>query len=116
MNRPRRAGADDGGTVADEVLLRGVIAGQSAAAAEIARRLHRSGSVEILVAGGVLTGDSTALLRAGRLATTTRDRQLVILARAQLEGPSDLFDALVRDHLASYPDHLLAAWLATRQL
>ena len=26
----------------------------------------------------------------------------------------DLFDALIRDHLADHPDNVLAAWIATR--
>ena len=37
-----------------------------------------------------------------------------MLARAHVEGAAELFDGLVRDHLASYPDHLVAAWIATR--
>lgn len=68
-----------------------------------------------LVVGAVLTGSTVALDRAAGLATTSRDRQLVALAKAHLEGADDLFDALVRDHLATYPDHVLAAWLATRR-
>jgi len=70
--------------------------------------------VDDLVAGAVLTGTTTALERAAELATTARERQLVVLARAHLDGAHDLFDALVRDHLASYPDHVLAAWIANR--
>lgn len=29
--------------------------------------------------------------------------------------PNAQFDALVRDHLADHPDHLLAAWIAGRR-
>lgn len=72
-------------------------------------------AVEDLVTGAVLTGSTDPLDRAAALATTARDRQLVVLARAHLDGNADLFDALVRDHLASYPDHVTAAWLATRR-
>jgi hypothetical protein len=75
----------------------------------------RSTDIEDLVAGAVLTGSTDPLDRAAELATCTRDRQLVVLARAHLEGADDLFDALVRDHLASYPDHVIAAWIATRR-
>ena len=39
-------------------------------------------------------------------------RRLTLL---HLDGSAELFDALVRDHLATYPDHLLAAWLAGRR-
>ena len=72
-------------------------------------------AVDDLVAGAVLTGSTDALDRAAELATTARERQLVVLARAHLEGADDLFDGLVRDHLADYPDHVLAAWIATRR-
>jgi len=72
-------------------------------------------TVGLLVAGAVLAGDLAPLMRASSLATTARERQLVVLARACLSGPADLFDDLIRDHLATYPDHLLAAWLAGRR-
>lgn len=71
--------------------------------------------LNLLVAGAILTGSTAPLSRATDLATTTRDRQLVALARAHLDGAADLFDGLVRDHLSTYPDHLLAAWIATRR-
>ena len=38
----------------------------------------------------------------------------MVLAEALLKHHTDLFDALVRDHLAEHPDHLLAAWIAGR--
>ena len=68
------------------------------------------------LAGGLITGDSAGplLARATAHATTTRDRQLVAVATAHLEGDHDLFDALIRDHLADHPDNVLAAWIATR--
>ena len=31
-----------------------------------------------------------------------------------LHGDTELFDVLVRDHLADHPDHLMAAWIAGR--
>lgn len=72
-------------------------------------------SVGLLVAGAVLAGDAEPLVRAASLARSARERRLVVLARAHLDGSAELFDALVRDHLATYPDHLLAAWLAGRR-
>jgi hypothetical protein len=68
----------------------------------------------VLVAAGLLAQDHSYLERAGERALTVRDRQLVVLARAHLEHRRDLFDVLVRDHLADHPDHLLAAWIAGR--
>ncbi len=38
----------------------------------------------------------------------------MVLADAHLRADADLLDALVRDHLADHPDHLLAAWIAGR--
>jgi hypothetical protein len=69
----------------------------------------------LLVAAALISGDSDGLLlaRATTHATTTRDRQLVAVAAADLEGDHDLFDALIRDHLADHPDNVLAAWIAT---
>ena len=106
MNRTRRD-AD-----ADDILLRRLIGGDPAAGADLVRASTDSDSVGLLVAAGVLAGDSAPLRRAAALATSTRERQLVALAQLCLEGQAELFDALIRDHLASYPDHLLAAWLA----
>ena len=47
-------------------------------------------------------------------AVSSRERQLVVLAQTYLRGDGDLFDVLVREHLAENPDHLLAAWIAGR--
>ena len=68
------------------------------------------------MAAALVSRDGAYLARAGGAATTTRDRQLVALADAHLRGATDLLDALVRDHLAEHPDHLLAAWIASDPL
>ena len=60
----------------------------------------------------MLARDGGHLARAVELATGARERQLVVLAGAHLEGNASLLDVLVRDHLADHPDHLLAAWIA----
>lgn len=100
---------------ADEALLGRLIGGHPTAETEVVEASAHSASVGLLVAAGVLTGDAELLSRAAALAASARERQLVALARTHLDGPFDLFDALVRDHLASYPDQLLAAWLAGRR-
>jgi hypothetical protein len=66
-----------------------------------------------LVLSALVADDGRALLEeaAGR-ASTTRDRQLVAIATAHLDGDDDRLDALVRDHLADHPDNVLAAWIA----
>ena len=99
------------------VLLRLVAGDRDAEAQVVALAVHeRDGShtpsVPLLVAAAVLTHDPGYADAATGVAAHPRDRQLVALARVLLDGDVDLFDALVRDHLATYPDQLLAAWLA----
>ena len=98
---------------ANALLLR-LIGGDSAAAGEVLAAAVSSKDSSVLVAAGLLAEDRSYLDRAGALAVTVKDRQLVVLADAHLGHRNDLFDALVRDHLAEYPDHLLAAWMAGR--
>jgi len=96
-------------------LLLRLIGGDPAATAEVLASAVTSEDPSVLVAAALLAGDPSYLERAGGHAFTVRDRQLVVLAKAQLSHQADLFDALVRDHLAEHPDHLLAAWIANRQ-
>ncbi|WP_395658420.1 hypothetical protein [Nocardioides sp.] len=91
-----------------------LVGGDPAARQEVVDALPTSTSIDLLVAGAVITGTRTPLDRAGDLASASRDRQLVALAAAHLDGRTEVFDALVRDHLSTYPDHLLAAWIAAR--
>ena len=66
-----------------------------------------------LVAAALFAPDGAALMaRAGELAVTTRDRQLVAIASAHLRGERELVDALARDHLVDHPDNVLVAWIA----
>ena len=72
---------------------------------------------EVAVAIGSVLGEAVAdrpdrLDRAAAMATTSRDRQVVAIARAHLELDSELVDALARDHLVDYPDSLIVAWIA----
>jgi len=53
------------------------------------------------------------LTRAEEAAATSRDRQVVAVARAHLDGESELVDALARDHLVEYPDSLIVSWIAS---
>src|SRR6185436_592516 len=62
---------------------------------------------------GIVDPAATDLLaRSTQLAATTRDRQLVAIATAHLDGDSDRVDALARDHLVDHPDNILVAWIA----
>jgi hypothetical protein len=38
---------------------------------------------------------------------------VVEIARAHLDGNSELVDALARDHLVDFPDSLIVAWIAS---
>ncbi|MDR7255418.1 hypothetical protein J2X46_004425 [Nocardioides sp. BE266] len=98
-----------------DALLGRLVGGDPAAADQVRTAAADTRSVPVLVAAAVVTGSVEPLHRAAGLATTTRDRQLVALAEARLTAGDDVFDALVRDHLADYPDQLLAAWMAARE-
>jgi hypothetical protein len=95
----------------DTILLR-LIGGDPAAPDEVVHLAATSVSAPLLVVAALVTGDPDLLARATDHAETARDRQLVALADARLGGDEQRLDALVRDHLADHPDHLLAAWLA----
>ena len=53
---------------------------------------------------------------AAAIAETTRDRQLVAIAAAHLDGDTDRVDALAREHLVDHPDSVLAARIAAASL
>src|SRR4051812_38523980 len=54
--------------------------------------------------------------RAWAEAATSRDRQVVAIARAHLAGNRELVDALARDHLVDHPATLLVSWMASDAL
>jgi hypothetical protein len=103
-------------TDTDRRLLRRLVTGgvdtTAGVSSDVVREALTSRSPEVLVAAAVVSGDRQPLDRARPHAVRTRDRQLVALAEALLAGDVELFDALVRDHLAEYPDSVLAAWIA----
>jgi hypothetical protein len=87
--------------------------GDAAAIAAIVEASRTSDDPLILVAAGLFASDGEGLVaRAGGMASTTRDRQLVAIASAHLRGDRDLVDALARDHLVDHPDNVLVAWIA----
>ncbi len=114
--QPVVSGAAQGSSTPDPtlVLLHRLIGGDAAVVSQIIRASETSGSPQLLVAAALLGRPGELLDRAEALSTTSRDRQLVALARAHLGGETDRLDALVRDHLSDYPDNLLASWIAGR--
>jgi hypothetical protein len=102
------ASAPDPGHLLDRLVL-----GDDAAIASLAQASRTSRDPVVLVAAALVAPDADRLLaRAGRLAATTRDRQLVAIAVAHRRGERELVDALARDHLVDHPDSVLVAWIA----
>ena len=66
-----------------------------------------------LVMAAVLERQPGRLDRARAVAATSRDRQVVAIARAHLDGERELVDALARDHLVDHPDSLIVGWIAS---
>jgi hypothetical protein len=98
-------------------LLHQLVVGDAAAIAAIVEASRTSDDPMTLVAAALFARDGENLMaRAGRIAATTRDRQLVAIATAHLRGERDLVDALARDHLVDHPDNVLVAWIADRSL
>ena len=99
-------------------LLHRLAVGDAAAIAAIVEASRTSDDADDPDRGGAVRAtDRDALLaRAGRMAATTRDRQLVVIATAHLRGERDRVDALARDHLVDHPDNVLVAWIADRSL
>ena len=96
-----------------EQLLHQLVVGDAEAIAAIVEASRTSDDPMILVAAALFAADGDALVsRAGGVATTTRDRQLVAIATAHLRGQRELVDALARDHLVDHPDNVLVAWIA----
>jgi hypothetical protein len=94
-------------------LIHRLATGDAAAIATIVDAARTSDEVLILVAAALFADDGDHLMaRAGGVATTTHDRQLVAIAIAHRDGNSDLVDALARDHLVDHPDNVLVAWIA----
>lgn len=98
----------------DDQLLRRLLRAETAPP-PLLERAVQSGSVSLLVTAAVLSSSPAVLDTARGRARVTRDRQLVVLAEAHLCGDDELFDAQVRDHLADFPDSLVAGWLAARR-
>lgn len=93
--------------------IRRAIGGDAEAAGWIVANAETAGDAAVAVMAALLSSDRDALGPAMAVATTTRDRQLVEIARAHLDGRLDRVDALARDHLVDHPDNVLAAWIAS---
>jgi hypothetical protein len=96
-----------------EQLIHQLVVGDAAAITAIVEASRTSVDPTILVAAALFAPDGDGLIaRAGGMAATTRERQLVAIATAHLRGERELVDALARDHLVDHPDNVLVAWIA----
>ena len=96
-----------------EELIHQLVVGDAAAITAIVEASRTSDDPMILVAAALFAPDGEGIVaRARAIATTTRDRQLVAIAGAHLNGERELVDALARDHLVDHPDNVLVAWIA----
>ena len=82
-----------------ETVIRQAIGGDPDATAWILAQADRSASAVVIAMAALLERRPGRLDRARDAAATNRDRQVVEIARAHLDGRSELVDALARDHL-----------------
>jgi hypothetical protein len=89
--------------------------GSDAIIVEIVERARTSDDVTTVVAAALFApaGVDALMARAATLAATARDRQLVAIATAHLDGNADRVEDLARDHLVDHPDSVLVAWITS---
>ena len=96
-----------------DTVIRQAIGGDPGATSWIVAQADDSTSALMITMAALLERLPTRLDRALTIALTSRDRQVVEIARAHLDGRGELVDALARDHLVDYPDSLIVAWIAS---
>lgn len=97
----------------DDDAIRQAIGGDADALAWIVAQVDTTDVALVIVMAALHERDPMRLDRARAMAVTSRDRQVVEIARAYLDGRRDLVDALARDHLVDHPDSLIVAWIAS---
>jgi hypothetical protein len=96
-----------------ETVIRQAIGGDAEAISRIVAQADTTGTALLMAMAALLERKSGRLERARAAASTSRDRQVIEIARAHLDGETELVDALARDHLVDYPDSLIVAWIAS---
>ena len=96
-----------------ELVIRQAIGGDADAIASILAHADTTSETAVIVMAALLERHPNRLHPARITASTSRDRQLVAIARAHLDSDSQLVDALARDHLVDFPDSLIVAWIAS---
>jgi hypothetical protein len=96
-----------------EIVIRQAIGGDADAIAWILGHAGTTDETIVIAMAALLERNPNRLDHARLVAATSRDRQVVAIAGAHLDGDSDLVDALARDHLVDFPDSLIVAWIAS---
>ena len=94
-----------------DLTIRRAMGGDGAAVAWIVDHAATCTVAAVAVMAALLAPDRAWLDRARAVAATSRDRQLVAIATAHLDGDPDLVDALAREHLVDHPGNLVVAWI-----
>lgn len=94
-------------------LIRRTIGGDERAISCILEQASTGQDALLVSMAALLAGDDVMLRRAAGLAASSRDRQIVAIARAHLARDSELVDALARDHLVEHPTSLIVSWIAS---
>jgi hypothetical protein len=96
-----------------DAIIRGAIGGDAKARSWVVANADSIDDAVLVAMAALLERRPDRLDRAAAVATTSRDRQVVAIARAHLQGERDLVDAFARDHLVDHPDSLIVAWIAS---
>ena len=96
-----------------DTAIRQAIGGDTSSRSWILAQADTIGDAIVITMAALLERRPQRLGRAEEVAVTSRDRQVVAIARAHLEDNSELVDALARDHLVDYPDSLIVSWIAS---
>jgi hypothetical protein len=94
-------------------MIRGAIGGDADAVSWVVAHADTIDDAVLMAMAALLERLPERLDRATVVASTSRDRQVVAIARAHLNGDRQLVDALARDHLVDHPDSLIVAWIAS---
>jgi hypothetical protein len=97
-----------------DTMIRQAIGGDRGATTWVLAHADTTESAVVITMAALLERLPDRLEQALTAASTTRDRHVVEIARAHLNGNSELVDALARDHLADFPDSLIVAWIASK--
>ena len=96
-----------------DAMIRRAIGGDAGAISFVMAQAGTIDDAVLLTMAALLERLPDRLDRAALLAATSRDRQVVAIARAHLDDDRQLVDALARDHLVDHPDSLIVAWMAS---